>query len=102
MPLARQVVDQLMDLDLGADVDAARRFVEDQHLGLRLQPLADDDLLLVAARERGAGVSTDGARMLSRWRKPRRPPLLGARDQPEATGSGGATAARCSRRSRAA
>ena len=52
MPPAAEVVDQVMDLDLGADVDAPRRLVEDQHLRLRLQPLADDDLLLVAAGER--------------------------------------------------
>src|SRR5690606_25703190 len=48
----RQFVDQLVDLDLRADVDAARRLVEDQHLGVRQQPLADDDLLLVAAGQR--------------------------------------------------
>ena len=37
---------------LRADVDSARRLVEDQHLRLRLQPLADHDLLLVAPGQR--------------------------------------------------
>jgi hypothetical protein len=47
-----QVVDQLVDLDLGADVDTASRFVQNHDFRLRLQPLADDDLLLIAARQR--------------------------------------------------
>ena len=38
--------------DLAPDVDAARRLVEQQHLGRGQQPLGDDDLLLVAAGER--------------------------------------------------
>ena len=37
---------------LGADVDALGRLVEDDHLGRRRQPFGDDDLLLVAARQR--------------------------------------------------
>src|SRR5690606_20355174 len=44
-------VDEAVDLVLGADVDAARGLVEDQHLGLGVQPLPQHDLLLVAARE---------------------------------------------------
>ena len=40
-----------VDLGLGADVDAARRLVEDQHLRLHREPLAEHDLLLVAARQ---------------------------------------------------
>ena len=52
IPRRGQFVDELMHLDLRADIDAARRLVEDQHLGVRLQPLADDDLLLIATRER--------------------------------------------------
>ncbi len=34
-------------------VDAPAGFVEEHHLRLRVQPVADDDLLLVAARQRG-------------------------------------------------
>ena len=41
-----------VDLRLGADVDAAGRLVEDQHLGLDLQPARQQHLLLVAARQR--------------------------------------------------
>ena len=51
-PCARQLEDQPVDLLLGADVDAAGRLVEQQHARARRQPLADHDLLLVAARER--------------------------------------------------
>ena len=39
-----------------ADIDAARRFIEDQHLRVRLQPFGDDDLLLVAARQLPRGL----------------------------------------------
>ena len=47
----RHLADQAVDLALGADVDAAGRIVEQEDLGPDLQPLADDDLLLVAAGE---------------------------------------------------
>ena len=50
-PSLRELADQVVDAGLGADVDAARRLVEDQDLRLRLQPLGEHDLLLVAARE---------------------------------------------------
>ena len=40
-----------VDLRLGPHVDAPRGLVEDQHPGLHGQPLAQHDLLLVAARE---------------------------------------------------
>ncbi|BAB51502.1 mll4969 [Mesorhizobium japonicum MAFF 303099] len=43
---------QPVDFRLGADVDAARRLVEDHHLRVHGQPLAEHDLLLVAARQR--------------------------------------------------
>ena len=47
--LLRELVDHPVDLDLGADVDPARRLVKDQHLGLGGQPFAQHDLLLRAA-----------------------------------------------------
>ena len=43
--------DELLDLGLGADVDAAGRLVEDQQLGLGDQPAGQQHLLLVAAAE---------------------------------------------------
>ena len=46
-----QPVDEAVDRDLGADVDALRRLVEDEEFRPGEQPAADDDLLLVAARE---------------------------------------------------
>ena len=51
MPCLREPAHQRVDLGLGADVDAAGRLVHDQDPRLGLQPLAEDDLLLVAAGE---------------------------------------------------
>ena len=51
LPCAASAFEQLVDLGLGADVDAARRLVEEQDVAVAQQPLGDDDLLLVAARE---------------------------------------------------
>src|SRR3954454_7418282 len=51
--LPGQVEQQLIEVALGADVDAARRVIEQQHSGLRRQPARHHDLLLVAARQRG-------------------------------------------------
>ena len=45
----RQLVDQPVDLGLGADVDAARRLVEDEQHRLPRQPARKHHLLLVAA-----------------------------------------------------
>ena len=47
----RQPVDQAVDGDAGADVDALRRLVEDEEVGIGEKPAGDDDLLLVAAGE---------------------------------------------------
>ena len=52
-PARREIEDQLVDFLLRADIDATRRFVEQQHPWLHPEPLADHDLLLVAARQRG-------------------------------------------------
>ena len=46
-----QLVEQVVDLLLGAHVDAARGLIEDEDVHLGGQPLGDDDLLLVATRE---------------------------------------------------
>ena len=51
--LRGQPADQLVDLGLGADVDAASRLVEQEHLGLDQEPAGEDALLLVAAGEAG-------------------------------------------------
>ena len=47
----RELGDEPVDLDLGADVDAAGGLVEDQDPRPGGQPLGQDDLLLVAAGE---------------------------------------------------
>src|SRR5688500_3140941 len=49
LPLLRQARDDGVDLELGADIDAARRLVQDQDLRSGEQPLAEHHLLLVAA-----------------------------------------------------
>ena len=49
--LRRQLVEQFVDRVFRADVDAARGLVEEQHPRVAKQPLADDDLLLIAARQ---------------------------------------------------
>jgi hypothetical protein len=48
---ARDFGDEAVDFCLGADIDAARRFVEDEDLRIGQQPAADQRLLLVAARQ---------------------------------------------------
>ena len=40
-----------MDLDPGADVNAPRGFVQDEHSGPRRQPAREQDFLLVASRQ---------------------------------------------------
>ena len=75
-----QRADQLEQLGFGADVDAAARLVEEQHARVGLQPLGDDDLLLVAAGQRlhgpcaatGARMSSSSAPLLGRARARRR------------------------------
>ena len=49
MPDRAMLEEQIVHLDLGADVDAAGRLVDDQHLGPERQPARQHDLLLVAA-----------------------------------------------------
>ena len=53
MPDARHLEEKIVHLDLGADVDAARRLVDDQHLGPERQPAGEHHLLLVAAGKIG-------------------------------------------------
>ena len=43
--------DQLVNVLLGADIDADGRLVDDQDVALRGQPFGDADLLLVAAAQ---------------------------------------------------
>jgi len=59
--LLREAADDLVDLALGADVDALRRFVEDEQLGLGREPAGEGDFLLVAAGKAAAGRVGAGA-----------------------------------------
>ena len=52
LALFGELVDQLINFVLGPDVDASGGFVEDDHLGVALEPLGENDLLLVAAGKR--------------------------------------------------
>ena len=58
----RKLGHQLVDLALRADVDAARRLVEDEHVAVAQEPFGNDDLLLVAAGE-AADAGADGRRL---------------------------------------
>ena len=68
-----EVDDELLDLGLGADVDAARRLVEDEQPGRGGEPAREQHLLLVAAREvaheRVGVAGTDVERLDVRWRQ---------------------------------
>ena len=47
--LRGQFVHEIVDVALGADVDAACRFIHDDDGGVHADPFGDDDLLLIAA-----------------------------------------------------
>src|SRR5207248_3008187 len=49
--LSGELVHEAVDLALGADVDATGRLVENEHAWLPSQPLAEDNLLLIAAAQ---------------------------------------------------
>ena len=53
--LRREIADQFVDLFLGADIEPARRMVEDQDARARRHPARQHHLLLVAAAELAAG-----------------------------------------------
>ena len=58
--VVHQAVEQPEYLGLGADIDAARRLVENEELRIGIEPFADDDFLLIAARQscRPAGAAS--------------------------------------------
>src|SRR3954453_9953315 len=58
----RPRADGSQDLCLGLDIDAGRRLIHDQDLGLCGQPFADDDFLLIATRKETHG-GTNRARL---------------------------------------
>ena len=51
MPSSARDEDELLDVGLGPDVDAAGRLVEDEQARARRQPAGEDHLLLVAAAQ---------------------------------------------------
>ena len=70
-PRGGGAADQRVHLGLGADVDAARRVVEQQDRWPGLEPLGEHDLLLVAARQR-ARARVDRRRADLQARRPAR------------------------------
>ena len=42
---------EVVNLGLGADVDAARRFIEQKNFSVAQQPFCEHDFLLISARE---------------------------------------------------
>ena len=50
-PAAARFVEQLVNGDLGTDIDAAGRLVDDQQLAIPGQPFGEGDLLLIAAAQ---------------------------------------------------
>ena len=64
VPASRLAIDLAVDELDAADVEAARRLVEHEQLQVAVELAGDDDLLLVAARQRaGRRPSADGVRM---------------------------------------
>ena len=85
-----QLVDDGVDLVFGADVDAAGRLVEDQHLRIGEQPFAQHHLLLVAAgqiqrllQDAGGADVEFGAVLLGDDRLSLRSSITPARDTPD-------------------
>ena len=70
-PVLGELADELLDLGLGADVDAPGRFVEDEQPRREREPAREQHLLLVAAGERPAsafrvgGLDAEGLRCSS-------------------------------------
>src|SRR5579885_2363307 len=85
LALSCQLVDDAVDVFLGADVDAARRIVEKQHVGTQQEPPRQQRFLLIAAAEGGDG-QAGGAALQIEPRPQRRhlPALLGVADEAEA------------------
>ena len=54
-PLTGEFIKKAMDFGLGADIDAAGGFIDDEEIALAREPLGEGDFLLVAAAETGDG-----------------------------------------------
>ena len=57
MPCGGEFLKQMVNLFFGADVDASRRFIHDQHLRRDLEPFCEQDFLLIAPGEGRDGIS---------------------------------------------
>ena len=85
-PLRGERDDEAINLLLGADVDAARRLVDDDDLGIEQHHLGEQQLLLVAARHlAGQHIVVADANVEARDRVVERLRFLGAVDQRPAT-----------------
>ena len=66
LPLCGELVDDRVDLELGAHVDAPRGLVEDEDLGVREQPAANSTFCWLPPERLVSGVWSDGVRTRSR------------------------------------
>ena len=71
----RKLGDEAIDFGLGADIDAARGFIEDQHFRTAREPTPKHDLLLIAPGQ-------IGHRCVEAWRPDAKPVDERARDPP--------------------
>ncbi len=99
--VGRELVDDLVDLELGADVDAAGGLVQDEEPRPAQQPLADHHLLLVAAGEvlgqRADQLLRAEMDVAAHPRRPRRRASAGRSAGPRARRSPAARPGRCCR-----
>ena len=58
---SRKTIHHLEDFDLGADIDAARRFIEQENFGAARQPLGNHNLLLITAAQAACQLIVRGA-----------------------------------------
>ena len=47
----RALVDQLIDVMLGGDIDTSGRLVQEEHLRMSLEPSGEQNFLLIASRK---------------------------------------------------
>jgi hypothetical protein len=87
--LIAEAANGLENLLLGAEVDASGRLVEQKHARPPMQPLADDELLLIAAgKMKRVGIEPIGIKAdLASERRRGRPPCAGRNHGPPRDGA---------------
>ena len=57
-----ELMDELVNFEFGANVDATGGFIEEQNFGTNEEPFGEDDFLLIAAAESADGLRIGGVR----------------------------------------